>query len=84
MWLITPTKALSDVLKKEKKRQKGKESVMLLHKSEYCLPRTVVAESSSMCTSFTKCNSIYLLQALFLFFLSVIKLIHTVKAVVLS
>lgn len=57
---------------------------MLLQKSGYYLPGTVVAESLSMCTSFTKCNSIYLLQTLFLFFLSVIKLCHTVKAVLLS
>jgi len=73
---------LSEVLGKKKEKEKG--SVILLHRSECYLPGTVVAESPSVCTSFIKCNSICLLQALFLFFLGVIKLSNTVKAVLLS
>lgn len=66
--------------KKKKKRKKKKKIikknvklckaiVMLLHKPAYYLPGTVVAESPSMCTSFTKCNSMYFLQTLFCFYL---------------
>lgn len=83
MWLKSPAEALSHVFKNRKWKKKEKESVMLLQKSDYYLSGTVVAESLSMCTSFTKCNFIYLLQTLFLFFLGVIKLCHTVKAVLL-
>lgn len=66
MGLKSPAKALSCVFKNRKQKIE-KESVMLLQKSDYYLPGTVVAESLSMCTSFAKYNSIYLLQTLLVF-----------------
>lgn len=66
MGLKSPAKALSHVFKNRKQKIE-KESVMLLQKSVYYLPGTVVAESLSMCTSCTKYNSIYLLQTLLVF-----------------